>query len=181
MGDRSFDKKTGGDGASKTASTVTPEKKEAVMEFTPHVAGEHQSVTHDTVKEHTLQELQMELRHVHDTVKCLRDGVNNGTPMTKPTRKIEALGVQSAEEQKMNQDGHDMEWQTERKEFSVRKNMHKENVCKAHSMMFGHCNKTTQSRIAESSEFETKIRNDPWALMDAVKLRMCGQVRAKHE
>ena len=106
---RTFAKKTGGNGASETASTATSETKEVVVEFMPHMAGKHQSFTHDTVKEHILQELQMELRHGHDTVKCLRDGVNDGTPMTKPVRKIEASGTQSPEEQKMIQDGHDMQ------------------------------------------------------------------------
>ena len=38
-----------------------------------------------------------------------------------------------------------------------------------------------QSRIEETSEFEAKIRNDPCEPMDTIELRMCGQVRAKHE
>ena len=110
-------RKNGGSGASNT----TPEQKEVVMEFIPHIAGKHQSVTYDTVKEHIMQELQMELRHGCDIVECLRNGVNTGIPITKPTRQIEAAGNQSVEEQKTNQDGHDMEWQIERKECGVRK------------------------------------------------------------
>ena len=117
MGGRAFIRKTGGGGSSKTAKTATPEKKIAVVEFTPHMAGKHQSVTCDTVKEHTLQELQKELRHGHDSVTCLRTGVNSGIPMMKPERQIEALGSQSSDEQRMKQEGHDMEWQTERKKF----------------------------------------------------------------
>ena len=121
-------RKTGGSSTSESTSTVTPEKKEVAMEFIPHTAGKHQSVTCDTVKEHMMQELQMELRHGHDIVKNLRDGTNKGVPITKPTRQLEASGQQTAEEQKIIQDGHDMEWQIERKEFSARK-IHMKKTC----------------------------------------------------
>ena len=177
MGGKAFNRKTGGSG-SKTAS---PEKKVAVMEFTPHTAGKHQSVTCDTVKEHMLQELQKELRRGHDSVTRLRAGVNPGVSMIKPERKIEEKGSQTSEEQKMKQEGHDTEWQTERKEFGARKNTHDENAFEACAMTFGHCNETMQSRIEETNEFEAKIRNDPWTPMDTIKLRICGQVRAKCE
>ena len=115
MGGRTFKKKIGVGGNGETTKTVTSEKKTAVMEFAPHAADKHQLVTHDTVKEHTLQELQKDLRHGCDLIKCLREGVNTGTPTLKPVRQIEVKGEQSDEEMKMTQDGHDMEWQIERK------------------------------------------------------------------
>ena len=42
-------------------------------------------------------------------------------------------------------------------------------------------NKSMQSRIEETNDFEAKIRNDPWLLLDTIKLRMYGQVRVKYE
>ena len=38
-----------------------------------------------------------------------------------------------------------------------------------------------QNRIEETSEFEAKIRNNPWEILSTIKLRMYGQVRAKYE
>jgi hypothetical protein len=182
MGGKKFIKKNGGNGSGKTNTrTNTPEKKIAVMEFTPHTAGRHQLVTYDTVKEYILQEMQKDLRHGYDIVKCLREGINVGIPILKPIRIIEELGEQSAEEQKIQQEGHDMEWQIERKEYSVRKNVYEENIFKAYAIIFGYCNKAMQTRIEETTEFELKIRNDPWLLMETIKLRMYGQVRAKYE
>ena len=115
MGGRTFKKKTGGCGNSATTKTAASEKKIAVVEFAPHMAGKHQLVTCDTVKEHMWQELQKDLRHGHDPVKCPHAGVNAGTPTLKPIGVIEEKGTQTHEEQKMNQDGHDVEWQMERK------------------------------------------------------------------
>ena len=119
MGGNKFNKKKGGIGNGKTTKTNTTEKKIAVMEFTLHTAGKHQLVTYETVKERILQEMQKELRHGYDIVKCLRAGANAGIPILKPVRVIEVKGSQSDEQQKIQQEGHDMEWQIERKEFSV--------------------------------------------------------------
>ena len=123
-----------GSGTSKTTSTAPLEKKEAAMEFVPHTAGEHQSVTHETVKEHTMQKLQIEPRHGLDMVKCLRDGADNGIQTTKPVRQTQAFGDQTPEEQfdqKLAQDGHDMDHQLDRKEFTVRK-IHARKTCPRH-------------------------------------------------
>ena len=61
------------------------------------------------------------------------------------------------------------------------KHTHEEHAHKAHSMTFGFCNKAMQSRIEETGEFETKIRNTPRSLMETIKLRTHGQVQAKYE
>ena len=181
MGGRTFEKKTGGCGSGGTTKSTTSEKKITMMEFAPHMAGEHQSVTHDMVKEHTLQDLQKDPRHGNDLVECPRKGINTGTPTLEPERTIEKSGGQTAEEQKLKQEGHNMEWQIERKEFGVRKNVYEANVFKAYAIIFGFCNKAMQTQIEETGDFETKIRNDPWLLMETIKLRMYGQVRAKYE
>ena len=118
MTGRKFNNRSGGNGNAK-AKTVTPEKKSAVMEFTPHIAGKHQAVTYDTVKEHILQALQKDLDHGYDIAKCLREGIDKGIPVMKPTRTIEKKGANSDEELKIIQEGHDMEWQIELKEYSV--------------------------------------------------------------
>jgi hypothetical protein len=159
------------------AKTVTPEKKVAVMEFTPHIAGKHQAVTYDTVKEHILQEIQKDLKHGYDIARCLREGLNKGIPILKSTREIEVQGGSLTEQEvKLIQEGYDMEWQIEYKEYSARKNVYDENIYKTYAIIFGYCNKAMQTRIEETSEFEAKIRNDLWEILSTIKLRMYGQV-----
>jgi hypothetical protein len=121
MGGKKFIKKTGSNGSGKSTKTNAPEKKITVMEFRPHIAGKHQLVTYDTVKQHILQEMQKDLKHGYDIVECLREGRDEGIPNLKPIRIIEKTGLQSPEEQKIQQEGHDMEWQIERKESSDEK------------------------------------------------------------
>ena len=67
----------GGRNTSRTATSAEStqqEVKETAMEFAPHTAGEHQTVTCDAVKEHILQEMQKDLKHGYDTVESLRTG-----------------------------------------------------------------------------------------------------------
>jgi hypothetical protein len=170
----------GGSGSGKTG-TGTPEKKAVVMEFTPNTAGKTQMVTYDTVKEHILQEIQKDLSHGNDIVRCLREGVNKGIPIIKPIREIEVKGSHSEEVLKTIQDGHDMEWKMYLQEYRERLNEYEENIFKTYAIIFGYCNKQMQSRIEDSSEFEVKIQDDPWVLLSTIKLRMYGQVRAKYE
>ena len=81
---------TGGRGHAKafnsSKTSTMPERKNALMEFTPHTIGKHQSVTFDAVKEHILQKLQIELEDGHDIVECLHKGYKYWNPIDK-TRK----------------------------------------------------------------------------------------------
>ena len=64
-------------------------------------------------------------------VELFCDGADNGVPITKPARQTQAFGGQSAEEQfdqKMAQDGHDMDCQLDRKEHDLRKNAQRKRV-----------------------------------------------------
>ena len=77
-----------GSGRSSTygGKITTTEYKKQVMEFTPHTAGKHQSVTYDTVKEHILQEIQKDLKNGSHMAVNLRKGKDNGIPVNKPIR-----------------------------------------------------------------------------------------------
>ena len=82
---------------------------------------------------------------------------------------------------KIEQEGLDMEYTIYLKEWKTRHNVYEENKFKAYAIIFGYFNKTMQNRIEETSDFEEKIRNDPFLLLETIKLKMYGQVRAKYE
>ena len=54
------------------------EYKKQIIEFTPHIAGKHQSLTYDTVREHILQEIQKDLKNRLDMAMILRQGKDIG-------------------------------------------------------------------------------------------------------
>ena len=79
---------------------------------------------------------------------------------------------------KIEQEGYDMEYTIDLKEWKERQNTYTENKFKAYMVIFGYCNKTMQNRIEEAIDFELNIQND---LLETIKIKMYGQVRAKYE
>ena len=167
----------------------TTETRKQTMEFTPHIAGKHQTVTYDTVKEHILQEIQKDLKNGSDLAVNLRNNNDIGIPINKPRRQIVKInserGKKATEEEiadaRIEQEGNDMEYTIDLKEWKSRQNTYNENKFKAYTLIYGYCNKTMQNRIEETTDFETIIRNDPFTILDTIKLKMYGQARAKYE
>ena len=74
-----------------------------------------------------------------------------------------------------------MEFGQDYKEYRAQMSMYEENKYKAYSKIFGYCNKTMQNRIEELTEFDADIRDNPFVLLEKIKLKMYGQVRSKYE
>jgi len=71
----------------------------------------------------------------------------------------------------LEQAGFDIKYQEELRRFYDRRDNLRQGLTKAYASIFSnYCNKTMQSRIKEHPDFETKIENDPIALLDAIKL-----------
>ena len=155
--------------------------KETVMEFVPHIMDKYQTVTYDAVREHILQEMQIDLRNGHEIIECLGTEKKNYQE-TKPVWQIAVSEGTSntAEAMKHRQDSYNFEFNIQFKEWVNREGLFKENTYKAYSIIFGYCNKTIQNQIKKISNYD-KIRNDPWELLATIKLRMYGQIRAKYE
>ena len=45
--------------------------------------------------------------------------------------------------------------------------------------MHGHCNEAMQIRSENNSEFEEKVKGDPFKTMKAIKLKMCNPSKVK--
>ena len=78
----------GSDGSENSSDrNSTTEHKKQMMEFTLHVAGKHQTVTFDSVVEHTLEELQQDLKNGSDMAVNLRNNSDVGMPTSEPTQQ----------------------------------------------------------------------------------------------
>jgi hypothetical protein len=118
----------------------------------------------------------------------LRKGKDTGIPINKPTqiiyqpvKKEDGLTDEDQINIKIEQEGYAMEYTIDIKEWKARQNTYIENKFKAYTIIFGYCNKTMQNRIEEAIDFEMNIQNDPFLLLENIKMKMYGQVRAKYE
>ena len=82
---------------------------------------------------------------------------------------------------RMEQDSLNLEYTEELCNYNNPIKLYNENKQKACALIFSYCNKVMQSRIEESSNFETEIHNDPLKLLDVIKHKMYNPARAKHE
>ena len=96
------------------------------MVFTPLIAGKHQSLMYNSVKEHNLQQIQKDLRNGSDMSVNLRKDEDSGIPKSKPKRVI-AKKIKNEEDKesddpmdlKIEQEGLDMEYTIDLKEWKA--------------------------------------------------------------
>ena len=82
---------------------------------------------------------------------------------------------------KISQDGMDILYQAEITRYLERKEMLDQNMSKACALIYSsYCNKMMQNRVEEHPEFETKIRDDLIALLEAIKTLMHDPIKAKY-
>ena len=142
----------------------TPEKKE--MKFMTNVAGKSQGLTYDTVKDHILQNIQKTLKNGEDLAQALRLGSDDGISEEKPIRhmaaKLEIVKGKEKDEnylaslkynQKVDQEGLDMEYQINLTTWKNKKATYTANKYKAYAQIYDFCHKTLQNRIDKSTKF----------------------------
>lgn len=65
--------------------------------------------------------------------------------------------------------------------YTEKEKTYKENRYKAFTIIYNYCNQTMRNQIEETKDYKKVIRNDPFKMLEEIKLKMYGQVRAKYE
>ena len=130
------------------------------------------------MKDHIISYVQRTYRHGQDIAISLRELKKRDLTSEEPTRKISS---RTDDNKKLEQDGFDMRYQAEIKQFLDRQSGLEENLMKAYALIFGtYCSKAIQSRVEEHPDFETTIRDDPIELLKTINILMHDTVRAKY-
>lgn len=120
------------------------------------MAGKSQGHTCNTLKEHTLQEIQKTLKNGKVIADDLQKGVDAGINVTKPTREIifkqkmadiiknnHVKSADAAEQPLMCQKELDIEYKTDSEAYKDKDFIYKANKCKVLTTTHNYCNKTT--------------------------------------
>ena len=138
------------------------------------------------MKDHIILKTQKDFKDGNDIATAIVEGKEDA-PISKPTRLyVRCTDVNSKTDvEKMNmevkQQGYDIEYTEELREYNERKKLYSSNMVKAYALIFSLCIKTMQSRIEEMSNFEKEIKNNPIKLLEAIKEKMHDPSRVKHE
>ena len=149
------------------------------MKFYPYGSGRKgQLVTYATVKDNIVSFIQRSYRYGKDIAVSLRDLQKKDLSAERPTRMI---SNKTGDDKKLEQDGFDMIYQAEIKQFLERVRVLEDNLDKAYAFLFGtYCSKAIQSWVEEHPDYETTIRHDPIELLKTVSVLMHDTTRAKY-
>ena len=109
---------------------------------------------------------------------------NNGQKIdissSKPTRTISGA-TEETTRAIQQQDGFNIQYELEYKEWMERRNKLKEGMFKAYSLIQSeYCNKTMQARIEHHPEYDSKIQDNPIELLEVIKSLMHNPVMAQY-
>ena len=111
---------------------------------------------------------------------CLEE--DKGTRVPDPIRMTitEEITDSNATAMKMKQDGYNLKYVKNLKNYNKRQEIYDKNKPKAYAYIMGFCNKTMENRVMETKAFATEIRNNPFRLLETIKQKMYGPTRAKY-
>ncbi|KAL7577498.1 hypothetical protein ACA910_004779 [Epithemia clementina (nom. ined.)] len=144
------------------------------MKFYPHGSGKNA-----TVKDSIVSYVQRTYKHGKDIAISLRDLKKKDLSSLKPVRDISMETDEGM--RKLEQDGFDILYQAEIKQFLERKRALEENMDKTYALIFGtYCSKAIQSCVEEHPDYKSKIRDNPIELLKIVSVLMHDTVRARY-
>ena len=168
-----YNSKTSGNSGGKNSSYDN--KKE--MKFSPHVYGKQQTYTYATIKEHIIQNVQLD--YGVDVAKSLKSGEPYHKKLSKPQRQISNdIDPVIAN---IEQSGYDIEYREDLRRFHDRYDKIEQDLVKVYSVIFTqYCTKTMQLRIEEHPDFVSKIDDNPIQLLEVIKTLMHDTVRGQY-
>ena len=176
---RSFGRGSGrgrGRGNGSPFSTSTPEK---VYKFAPHTGGKIHYAPYASVKEKVIEHAQEKMTNGHDVVKSIKLGRMIDMSAEEPVREKSQITdvVLKADEQK----GLDIKYDAELNRHLDRRDILKANICRLYTVIKVHfCSKAMVARLEEHPDFESKIEDDPFETLNAIKQIMQDPQRAQY-
>ena len=82
---------------------------------------------------------------------------------------------------KLSKRGSDILCKVKSEKYQKPLMMHESNKHAAFTTTLKYCSQTMKNRTEEASNNEMDINNDPFELLKEIKIKMCGQVRAKYK
>ena len=138
------------------------------MKFSTQYQGKTVYATYATIADVVTQYIQRTYKGGQDVAKSLEDMIVIDLHTAEPQRAISDKA--DATLKVINQTGLDIKYQEELRRHLDREDALKEGMNKAYALIFtNYCTKTMQARIEEHPDFKSTLKNDPIALLDAIK------------
>ena len=149
------------------------------LKFAPHHHTRGQPATYATVKEAIVGHIQKSYDKGLDVASSIEVMEKMDLTKFKPTRVLSTKTDPA--EKSIEQDGLDIEYKESLSRYLDRVTALDQGLGKAYALIFDeYCTKSMQSRIEEHPDFDSKIKNDPIALLNTIKNIMHTPVRSQY-
>ena len=167
-------------GSKDKSSNSTTKAKERELKFSPlQYQGKTPVATYATTKDALVQYIQKTYKGGTDVAQSLEDLKTVDLGKEEPTRSIS--GETDAAMKLVDQAGLDIKYQEQLRRHLERKDALREGLNKAYALIYtSYCTKMMQSRIEEHPEFNLTLKNQPIAVLQAIKTLMHDPVRAQY-
>jgi hypothetical protein len=147
--------------------------------FTPHTTSKSRRATFSTVKDHLVNKIQRDFKGGKDIADSLIAMEKVDLSQYRPTLETSILGSDSARANEQKQ--FDMIFRAKIEKFIEQENDLEQGLPKAYSLIYStYCTTTMQTRIEEHKDFESKIKNDPIKLLEAIQVLMQNPMQARY-
>lgn len=135
--------------------------------------------TYATTKDAVIQQVERTFRHGPDIGRSLDAMKIFDLEPFRPKREISPLSDEH--DRSIDQGGIDIDYQGDSRLFKQRKQDLEDGLAKAYQVIYSSfCTKAMQTRIEQHPDFETKLKRDPIATLEAIKSLMMDPVRAQY-
>ncbi len=161
----------GNNGSSKPKGKRDDPPPRLELKFTPMGPGSRDFAPYSTTLEGLEQKVRAEHEHGHDVAACIENGKRIDLDKDKPVRKKSVL--QDEDDRKFEQETFNMEYYDQLKSHNKRVEKLDTNLHKLHGEIFkDYCTKAMQSKVMEQADFDSRIKDDPLALLQVVQVLM---------
>ena len=170
----------GRNGSSGRTNGNQAKTKERELKFSPlQYQGKTTVATYATTRDALIQHIQKTYRGGIDVAKSLEDMKTVDLTQEEPQRTISAETDPAV--RLVDQAGLDIKYQEQLRRHLDRKYALREGLNKAYTLIFTtYCTKMMQSRIEEHPDFHMSLKNEPIAVLEAIKSLMHDPVRAQY-
>jgi hypothetical protein len=170
----------GGRSNERTTDTISKKSAERELKFAPvSNQGKNSVATYATTRDAVIQHIRRTYTGGIDVGESIEAMKMVDLTVEEPTRTLTT--ETDAARMLVDQKGLDMKYQARLTRHLDREDALREGLDKAYNLIFtNYCTMVMQARIEQHPDYETKLKNNPIATLEAIKTLMHNSVRAQY-
>ena len=162
-----------------TSRKTSSSKKKNLNEYIFYIGSSRQASDYEITSEYLFNHIQMTFDYGNDIAESLRTLEKPDKEKWEPTLQVSEEQDEDIKKRENNQ--FQMIFKAKLDRAIKRQETYDNNLFKAYALLWKHCAKAMQNKIATRSDFTNKILNDPLNLLKAIKEHSLNYQESRYE